>query len=619
MNLFAEFPPALILILGALAVPLLPLAIRRIYVIALPLAALLYIIALPESTTGWEVGLFEFTKDPLQFLRVDKLSKAFGIIFALNAVIAFIFAFYVKGSSQHVAALLYIGGALGAVFSGDLLSLYVFWELMAVASTIVIISRKTEQAKGAAFRYVMIHLLGGLLLLAGIILTIQHNGGDIRFIPENINLADKHWGVYFIVAGILVNVGAVPLGSWLADSYPSASLTGGLVLSAYTTKTSVYALLRGFGPTEVQLAAGDAGGWEPLIWVGCIMAIYGIIYAFLENDMLRIIAFAIVSQAGFMVVGAGVGTAAAVSGATAHAMVCVLYISLLWMSSAAVLYRTGKSKFTDLGGLYKSMPLTLIFAVIGAATIAAAPFTGGFVSKPIIIAESLQGSYFNWPWLLLEIASVGVVFHAGLKLPYFVFFGKDRGLRPKEAPPSMLFAMLILAILCIFAGVNKDFLYSLLPYDVSFKAYSWAKVVHQFQLLMGAALGFYILLKVLKVLKPTPTISLDFDWFYRKGTPLLYTGLDKSLNGINAFAKTVFVDKIADWVCRFFDAAPSRALCALMFPVWKMKGLSEEAIEDQREMFYRMARRGTFAIGLTVFLAVVLLALLSLFTGIAAI
>ncbi len=608
MNLSVEFPPALILLVGALIVPFCHPALRRILVVALPAAALGYILALPSGAEGGSLQPFSFLQDPIRMLRMDGLSRPFGIVFALNAVVVFIYAFYVRKSTQHTAALVYMGSALGVVFAGDLLSLYVFWEMMAVASTLIILSRDTLSARRSALRYLLVHLVGGLLLLAGVVLIILRNGGEIHFSPETINLAEKHAGIYLMVAGILVNAAAVPLGSWLPDAYPSASVTGGLILSAYTTKTSVYVLLRSFGPTEAQAAAGEAGGWEPLVWIGCIMSIYGVVYALLENDMRRILAYSIINQVGFMVCAAGIGTAQAISGASAHAFCHILYKSLLWMAAGAVLYRVGKSRCTELGGLHRTMPLTALCGTIGAFSCLGVPFTCGFVSKPVILEETLRGGEFTWAWLVLEIASASIVFHAGLKFPYLVFFHRDRGLRPREAPISMLLGMGALAAGCLFLGLFPGVLYGLLPYPLQHGAYDWGGLVHQMQMLAWAALAFFL---CLRWIEPRPAVTLDFDWFYRRGSPLVYAVLDRLMNGMNDLAGRLFLRGVVRPLCRFFEAAPTRFLFAAMEPVWKLRRLDEASLSDQRQSLHRQSRRGAFSIGLTALLAVVLLALLS--------
>lgn len=489
--MISDFPPSAILIAGALLVPFLKGNLKSWYVILLPIAAFYFIWRL-EIGTSWHLHFFN---NEIILLRVDKLSKVFGYIFTLNAFAAFVYAFYLKDNSQHIAALMYIGSSLGVVFAGDLISLYFFWEIMAVASTFLILARKTEKSMGAGTRYVLVHISGGLCLLVGIFIYILQTG-SIAFNA----MTDQNWGTYLILIGFLLNAAAPPLSAWLPDAYPEATVTGGVILSAYTTKTAVYTLVRGFP------------GWEILIVVGCIMTIYGIIYALLENDMRRILAYSIINQVGFMVTGVGIGTMMALNGTVAHAFCHIIYKALLWMSAGSVLYMTGKSKCTDLGGLYKTMPWTLIFGAVGALSISSFPATSGFTSKSLIIDGAIL-EHLAWVWLVLEVASAGVFLHAGIKFPYFVFFAKDKGLRPGETNKFMLTAMGFMSFMCIFLGLNPQPLYNLLPYEVHYNAYTFNHVIGQLQLLMFSALVFFLFLSLLK---RTETISIDTDWFYRK-------------------------------------------------------------------------------------------------------
>ncbi|MEM8953530.1 MAG: Na(+)/H(+) antiporter subunit D [Verrucomicrobiota bacterium] len=587
----SEIPPGLILVFGAILVPFLPCAIRKWYVIALPILAFFQVMVLPEGEHLQRELLAGF--GDVTLLRVDRLSRAFAYIFTLNAAVTFVFAFYVKKKTQHVASLVYVGSALGVVFAGDLLTLYIFWELMAVSSAFIILSRGTRRASGAAFRYVMIHLLGGLFLLAGMVVTFQATG-SLAF--EGFGVGEGA-GPWLILVGFLVNVAAPPLASWLPDGYPEASVTGGVVLSAYTTKTAVYTLLRAFE------------GWDILIWVGCIMTIYGLVYALLENDMRRVLAYSIVNQVGFMVCAAGIGGEMAINGATAHAICHIIYKSLLWMAAGAVLYRVGKSKGTELGGLYRAMPWTMVFCMVGAFTTLSMPLTSGFTSKPMIL-QAADSAHLFWPWLFLEIASAGAVLHAGIKFPYFVFFNEDRGLRPKEAPRSMLIAMGILAFLCLYFGMRPGLLYEVLPYPVEFSAYKASKVIGQLQLLFFSALAFFVFLKLVQ---PMRGISLDWDWFYRKGTPLFVGGVGRILNGANALTHGVVVRGFLPRVNRFFREAPAVILCWMLVPVWVASGKTPAQIAAKREVMYVRAQRGVFPVGVTVCLAVLLLAFLFLF------
>jgi multicomponent Na+:H+ antiporter subunit D len=584
----SELHPAIVLIVGALLIPFIKGSAKNCYVIALPAAAF-YIITQLEPGYSWQIHFFGFD---LTFLRVDRLSKIFGYIFTINAFAAFIYAFYLKDNNQHISALFYIGSAIGAVFAGDLVSFYFFWEIMAVASTFLILARRTKKSLGAGMRYIMVHIFGGLCLLAGIVIYISNTGSIIFEAMTQQTLA-----TWLMLIGVLVNAAAPPFSAWLSDAYPEATVTGGVILSAYTTKTAVYTLIRGFP------------GWEILIVVGCLMTLYGIIYALLENDMRRILAYSIINQVGFMVTGVGIGTTMALNGAAAHAFAHIIYKALLWMSAGSVLYMTGKSKCTELGGLYKTMPWTLLFGTIGALAISSFPGTSGFTTKTLIIEGSIHNHLF-WPWLILEIASAGVFLHAGIKFPYFVFFAKDKGLRPGETNRSMLLAMGFLAFLCIFLGVYPKPLYDILPYEMEYyHAYSIAHVTTQLQLLMFSALVFFLFLPMLK---RTDTIALDTDWFYRKGGSLFYKAMAVGLNGLNRAADQVLIQGVIGSLSRFARHGPANLLLLVFKPYWKLIGLVGPEQDAAREKLYRRVEAGVMPLCVMGFFAMMYFGLLFL-------
>jgi len=589
MTLLNSIPPGLILILGAIVLLLLPATARKAGAIGL---AALGFFAISQLETGERLSP--------SFLGFDLTltSKAFGYIFTLCAVAAFIFSWHEKRRAENTAALVYIGSALGVVFAGDMITWYVCWELMAIASTFLVLARKTEKSLKAAQRYILVHLAGGLILLTGILLTV-HQTGEIAF----IEFPKGEIGSWLILIGILINAAAVPFSSWLPDAYPESTVMGGVILSAYTTKTAVYTLIRGFP------------GWEILVAVGCVMTIYGIIYALLENDMRRILAYSIINQVGFMVCGVGIGTELAIAGVVAHAFCHIIYKALLWMSAGAVLFRTGKSKCTELGGLYKTMPLTMILGTIGALSISSVPLTSGFVSKTLIVAAAEQQHYL-WVWLVLEIASAGVFLHAGIKFPYFVFFNVDRGLRPKEAPKPMLIGMGLLAFLCIYLGCHPTPLYDILPFDPGeSKTFSaiyvdhFANVVTMFQLLAFSALAFFVFLPLLK---RTPTISIDFDWFYRKGAKWFFWMADKSLNSLNAAADKYVIKTFLPALTRFALVAPAALTAMVLKPVWRAMDPDEARLTKRRDELVAKFTTGTFPIAYSAACVLIILSLLVL-------
>ena len=592
MNVF-DLPPSFLLLIGAVLVPFIPGKLKNIFTIILPLVALFWITQM-QDTASFKVALFEGFP-VMELARVDGLTKIFGYIFTINAAAAMIFAFYLKDNTQQSMALAYVGSSLGVVFAGDLMALYIHWELMAIFSALLILGNRSRASFFAARRYFLVHIVGGLLLLAGILMLYQQTG-SLAFANLSYDTFGQNPAVWLMLLGILINAAAPPFGSWLPDAYPSSSVVGGVVLSAYTTKTAVYVLARAFP------------GWDPLLWIGCAMSIYGIIYALLENDMRRILAYSIINQVGFMVAGIGIGTHMAINGAAAHAFCHIIYKSLLWMSAGAVLYRTGKSKCTDLGGLYRSMPLTMILGTVGALAISAVPLTSGFTSKTIILA-SASHEHMTWVWFILEAASAGVFLHAGIKFPYFVFFAKDRGLRPKEAPISMLIAMGILAFFCIGLGVYPQPLYNILPFEMEpYNAYTAGHVVAQMQLLLFSALVFFIFLPWLK---RTATISIDFDWFYRKGAKYFYLACDKSLNTINAKAGELVVGKGIKSVTSFFQNACTSISLTILKPIWVVSGASAEQIEKRTEDFRISFAKGTIPIGFGMAMVLAIMTILS--------
>ena len=486
-------PPAIGLILGGLILPMLQVRLRWLAVLVLPLVTLFLVWQVPDGVSLQA----SFLGYELVLVRGDALSRLFATVFAVMAFAGGLFALNQNRVVELAAAFCYAGGAIGVVFAGDLLTVFIFWEMMAIASTLVVWSAGPS-ARGAGLRYAAIHLLGGVLLMAGVAGEIAATG-SAGFGKMALDTLPR----WLILAGFLVNAGAPPLSAWLPDAYPESSWSGMVFLSAFTTKTAVYVLLRGFPGTEL------------LIYVGLFMVFYGIVYALLENDMRRILAYSIVNQVGFMVTGIGIGTEMALNGAAAHAFTHIIYKALLLMSAGSVLYMTGKRKCTDLGGLFRTMPITTVCGIIGALSISSFPLTSGFVSKSMI-SEAAGMQHLEWVWYLLAAASAGVFLHAGIKFPWFVFFQKDSGLRPDDPPWNMRAAMIFFAVLCIGIGVLPGPLYALLPYKVDFVPYTASHVVFYLQLLLFSGLAFFL---ILGWLKRTLTITLDVDWLYRRLGP----------------------------------------------------------------------------------------------------
>ena len=505
-----EIPAFAIFFLGAIGALFLRGKLLSSWVIAVPVVSgLLLLSNSPDATLQVSVAGLNLT-----LYKTDQLSLVFGYVFHIAAILGGIFSWRVDNSVHQASALAYAGSALGAVFCGDLISLFLFWELMAFVSTYLVLGRGTDRATQAAIRYLIIQIVSGLLLLAGAVLH-YHQTGSLEF--THIGLSGLASALIFIAFGIKC---AFPLlHNWLTDAYPESTPAGTVFLSAFTTKVAVYALARGFAGTEF------------LIYIGTIMTCFPIFYAVIENDLRRVLAYSMINQIGFMVCGIGIGTELAVNGAVAHAFNDIIFKGLLMMSMGAVLYRTGKMNGSDLGGLYRSMPKTATLCIVGAASISAFPLFSGFVSKSMVMSAALEEGYFII-WIALLFASAGVFHHAGIKIPFFAFFAHDSGIRTKEAPTSMLIAMGIAAVLCIGIGSFPNLLYSILPYATDYNPYDVTHVLAQIQLLVFSALAF-VWLKLSGIYPPELRgINIDAEWVYRKGLYKAYKVLAALMQNI---------------------------------------------------------------------------------------
>ncbi len=486
--------PTVLFVLGALLAAVLKGLPRKVALIGIPLLAFLSVHGMEPGTYG-EASYLGFH---LVFGKVDQLTIVFLHVFTLMALIGAIYGLHVEDRGQHVSAFLYVGGSVGVTLAGDYLTLFIFWELMAFSSAFLVFLRRRPESLRAGFRYLLVHTVGGLILMAGIFLWWQRTG-DLSFVQ--IPKATAGLAGYLILIGFALNAAVPPIHAWLPDAYPESTVMGGAFMCAFTTKTAVYVLARGFP------------GYEVLAVLGAIMTLYGVGYAIIENDGRRILSYHIVSQVGYMVCGVGIGTAMAVNGAVAHAYAHILYKALLFMGVGAVLEMAGTTKLSELGGLYRRMPLAMIATVIGGISISGFPLTSGFISKSMVIAGA-GGDHRIVLMIMLLLASVGTFLSVGIKLPYFIWFGRDSGVECKDPPKNMLVAMGIASFFCFFLGVYPQYLYKMLPFPVEYHPYSAYHLSETLQLLGFTALGFYMLRKKLT---PEPKLNLDVDWLYRTG------------------------------------------------------------------------------------------------------
>ncbi|MDO6428321.1 Na(+)/H(+) antiporter subunit D [Thalassotalea sp. 1_MG-2023] len=538
MNNLILLPPFLPLLFGALAALFLRGWLRNTVMLIVPIIGALNIYGL-DTGVFWSLEFMGYTLEPV---KVDKLSLMFGYLFHIASFIAIVYAIHIKDTLQHVAALAYAASAVGAVFAGDLLTLFVFWELLALTSVFLIWARRTDKAYASGLRYLIIQVLSGVMLLAGLLIYAQVNN-SLLFTEiglEHQGIAQIGAWLIFLAFGIKC---AFPFfHNWLTDAYPEATPTGTIFLASFTTKVAVYAFARGYPGTEL------------LVWIGVTMACFPIFFAVIENDLRRVLAYSLINQIGFMIVGIGIGTAVALNGAVAHAFNDVIFKGLLMMTMGAVLHMTGKINGSELGGLYKSMPKTTILCIVGAASISAFPLFSGFVSKSMIMSAAVAEGY-DVVWLLLLFAAAGVFHHAGIKIPYFAFFAHDSGIRTTEPPRNMLIAMTLAAVACVVIGsFPAQTVYALLPWEASYQPYDLTHVLTQLQLLFFSALAFVWLNQRNMYPPELPSTNLDADWFYRKLAPNVIKRVASAVNHSYQRAELAVVMSIKHIIQRSYDA-----------------------------------------------------------------
>lgn len=509
--------PGLVISLGGLLIPFIPWKrVKQAYFLLLPLVGLAILLgtsmgvfgAIPagsETLYRWSVPFLQYTLD---IVRINKLSLLFGYVYVIAAFCINIYALGANNDWEHVAAMIYVGSALGAIFAGDLFTLFFCLEIMSWAPFFLILFRGTKKAMGAAIRYILWHHFSGACILAGILMHV-HNTGSIAFVHMPWGWGAEYLGYNLMLLGFIVNAATAPFHSWLADTYSEATASGSVYMTAYTTKTAVFCLIITFS------------GVPLLMWMGVISAMFSVFMAVLENDGRRLLSYHIISQVGYMVAGVGIGTAMALNGAAAHAFCHIIYKALLYMGVGCPLVVVGTAKFNKLGGLYKYMPVSFWLTMIGGLSISAFPLFSGFVSKTMTI-EAAELIHQPLVYLMLEGASIGTFLHTGLKLPWNIWLqGKNEPPAEIEAklkdsalnsPLNMLIGMGILAFLCIFLGVFPKVLYNLLPYPVEFVPYTITRVFSLTQMFIFTFLGFWLLRKLVV---GHPTYTLDTDWLIR--------------------------------------------------------------------------------------------------------
>ncbi|GAA5263348.1 Na(+)/H(+) antiporter subunit D [Methanocalculus sp. MC3] len=519
-------PPFLIYIIGAALLPLLPKRVRHEWMLFVTIAGLA---AISLQEYGMVVPVLQLLPGiELSLLSVDGLSRVVGYIFAGISVLAVIYSSQEERISHQMALLVQVASGMGIVYAGDFITLFIFWELLALSS-LALIWHGYEGSQGAGYRYALMHILGGVFLLAAIAVQFAETGS------LQIGLAAPGTAAFLFIIGIGMNAAIIPLHAWLPESYSKASIVGSVILCIFTTKAAVYLLAR------------TLPGSEAVMYLGAIMVVYGLVFAILQDDMRMLLSYHVISQVGYMVAAVGIGTTLALNGGIAHLFNHILYKALLFMVVGAIIYQTGRHRLSELGGLGKQMPITFYVSLIASAAIAGVPGFNGYVSKEMIVGAAAESGLLTLELLLL-IGSIGT-FLSFVKLNYYAFIREKLDLITRDPPVPMLIAMVMTASACVIYGVYPWILFSILPYPVTHDIFSISHILEMILIFAAVLLNLWIVRSMIQ--KPTYIPPDMMDLYRAGGRGVLYLShtllpclqnsisgsLDRCVNGASWLSK----------------------------------------------------------------------------------
>jgi formate hydrogenlyase subunit 3/multisubunit Na+/H+ antiporter MnhD subunit len=479
--------PSILCFLGAILVLLVRKPVRRYLLPLSGLLSLAAVLALPMGY-GWKVEILPGMN--LVPLQVDALSSFAGIIFTIVGLCALLFAVKMEGRVPSSAALGYMGAALGVVYAGDLFTVFLFWEILALTSVILIWYGDRPGSKGAGYRYILYHALGGSFLLGGVILQYVSTGSLA------LGVFSGGTALVFLLLGIGINAAFIPLHIWLPDAYPEATVFGSVFLSIFTTKTAVYLLAR------------TCPGIEVVALMGGIMAVYGAIYALFQDDVRRILSYSIVSQVGFMLAGIGIG-GLGVEGGLTHLASDLLFKTLLFMSVGLLVLQTGKNRLSELAGSLRQRPVIGILCGIGALSLAGIPGFCGFVSKGLLL-EAVHEAHFDLLGSLLLLVSVITLAYTARLLYYLVLPVTDSP-GDRSVPPFLLLGMGGLAAGCLIVGLFPESLLQMFPDWIRYTPFTLSHMTETAAVILAGGM----ILVVRERLLPSRGALPDIDLLYR--------------------------------------------------------------------------------------------------------
>ena len=479
-------PPLVALVLGPLGRR--SEVARDVLVVAVTALALLGAAALVPLVTAhgavhaewpWLPGGLVFT--------VDHFGALFAVFSAFVWFCATLYSLdYLRGKPQrnrfHAASLVVLAANLGVVLAGNLVTLFVFFELLGLVAFLLVVHAGTTEAKRAAVQYFWMTLLGGFALLAGVMIVVSMGDGTLT--PMQVEEGQsglRSVAAVLLLIGFGVKAGMVPLHTWLPEAHPVAPSPASALLSGVMIKAGAYGIFRCLSTLFRPGVGTDFAdpAWQfssvlglAVVWLGILTMAVGVVLALGQRNAKRMLAYHSISQVGFILVGIGAGAylledgAMGTAGGLLHTVNHALFKALLFLGIGVVALRTGQLDMYALGGLWRRMPVTFALMLVAAAGITGLPPFNGFVSK-CLVHHALVAAQAAHGGVALQLAEgVYLLVCAGtaasfIKLIGLVFVAPARtrwGPEVREAPPGMLVAMTLLAVPVILLGLRPALL-----------------------------------------------------------------------------------------------------------------------------------------------------------------
>ncbi len=424
--------------------------------------------------------LFSFGRNLELYFRVDDLGRLFAAVVILVWVLSGIYAFeymkHEKEEKRYFGFYVMVFGVLhGLVFAGNMVTFYLFYELMTLLSVPLILHSRSREAIMGGMKYLFYSLFGAYLVLFGLFFLNKY-ALTLRFVPGGILNMEAVSGnenlmlvvSFCMILGFSVKAGMFPLHAWLPTAHPVAPAPASAVMSGIIVKAGVLGMIR----VAYYLIGADflRGTWVQTTWLSLslITVFMGSMLAYRERVMKKRLAYSTVSQASYILFGLALLHPQGMMGSLLHVVFHAVIKSCLFLSAGAIIYKTHKTHVEDLRGIGKEMPVTIWCYTFASAALIGIPPASGFISKWYLATGALDSGLEVFSWLGPVVLLTSALLTAGYLLPITVngfLPGADfhyGQLKKQEPKLTMLVPLLILAALAvllgIFPGVLTDFL-----------------------------------------------------------------------------------------------------------------------------------------------------------------